>query len=73
MPWKARWPSQRKDNRRGRAGNSVAWVDVRRQDLPEVASPMASSVKLVLSGDDARGQDELVKPGQELRLPLPAE
>jgi len=48
-------------------------VDVRRQDLPEVTSPVARSVKRVLSGDDARGQDELVKPGQELRLPLPAE
>lgn len=69
MPWKARWPSPRRDHRRGRAGNSVAWPDVRRQDLPEVASP----VELVLSGDDARGQDDLVKPGQELRLPLLAE
>jgi hypothetical protein len=71
MPWKARGPSPRSDHRCGRAGNSVAWLDVRRQDLPEVASPMASSVKLVLSGDDARGQDELVKPGRELRLSLP--
>jgi len=63
MRWKARWPSPRRDSRRGRAGNSVAWLDVRRQDLPEVASPVASSVDLVLSGDDARGQHELVKPG----------